>query len=208
MRPILYLHGFASSPSSRKARLFGEHFSQAGLPVTVPDLSEGRFHDLTLSGQLRVIEHSAQGGPVDLIGSSMGGYLAALYAARHPEVRRVVLMAPAFGFARRWAAELGEPRMELWRTTGSLEVFHYATSRPEPLGWGLMQDALQYEDEPRVEQPVQVWHGVRDAVVPIEASRSFAMNNPSARLIEVDSDHELADVAAHIAGEALAFLRA
>jgi pimeloyl-ACP methyl ester carboxylesterase len=70
-----------------------------------------------------------------------------------------------------------------------------------------MQDALRYEDEPRVAQPVLVWHGLHDDVVPVEASRSFAAHNSSARLVEAESGHELANVAEQIAEEALAFLQ-
>ena len=207
MTRVLYLHGFASSPASRKAQLFRRRFAEAGTDIEIPDLEEGSFRGLTIGGQLRVIERAAAGEPVHLIGSSMGGYLAALYAARHPETQRLVLMAPAFGFARRWAASLGRQRLEEWRTTGTLEVFHYAAAGPTPLGWGLMEDALRYEDEPRVAQTALVWHGLRDEVVPLEASRSFVANHPNARLVEVDGDHELADVAERIAEEALAFLR-
>lgn len=170
-------------------------------------MEDGSFRNLTIGGQLRVIERIAAGRPVHLIGSSMGGYLAALYAARHPETRRLVLMAPAFGFARRWAANLGEQRLEEWRVTGTLEVSHYAAAALTPLGWGLMEDALGYEDEPKVDQPALVWHGLRDEVVPVEASRSFVANNPSARLVEADSDHELNDVAGRIVEQALEFLR-
>ena len=207
MARVLYLHGFASSPASRKAQLFRGRFAEAGLDLEIPDLEEGSFRNLTMSGQLRVIERRASGEPVHLIGSSMGGYLAALYAARHPETQRLVLMAPAFGFARRWAASLGRQRVEDWRATGTLEVFHYAAGGPTPIGWGLMEDALRYEDEPRVDRPALVWHGLQDKVVPLEASRSFVAHNPSARLVEVDSGHELTDVAERIAEEALAFLR-
>ncbi len=208
MSRVLYLHGFASSPASRKAQLFRKRFGEAGVDVEIPDLEEGSFRSLTISGQLRVIERAAAGESVHLIGSSMGGYLAALYAARHPETRRLVLMAPAFGFARRWAASLGRQRVEEWRSTGMLEVFHYAAGGPAPLGWGLMEDALRYEDEPTVNRPALVWHGIRDEVVPLEASRSFVVNNPNARLLAVDSDHELTDVAGLIAEQALEFLRA
>ena len=116
-------------------------------------------------------------------------------------------MAPAFGFARRWAASLGDQRLEEWRITGTLEVFHYAASGPRSLGWGLMEDSLRYEDEPRVEQPALVWHGLRDDVVPVAASRSFVANNGNARLVEVNSGHELTDVAGRVAEGALAFLR-
>jgi hypothetical protein len=101
MNRILYLHGFASSAASSKARFFAEHLRTAGAPIDIPDLAAGDFEHLTIGGQLRVIERAAAGDPVALMGSSLGGYLAALYAARHPEVTRVVLLAPAFGFARR-----------------------------------------------------------------------------------------------------------
>ena len=100
MNRILYLHGFASSPASSKARFFAERMRAAGALIDIPDLAAGDFEHLTISGQLRVIERAAAGDPVALMGSSLGGYLAALYAARHPEVSRVVLLAPAFGFAQ------------------------------------------------------------------------------------------------------------
>ncbi len=206
MTRVLYLHGFASSPASRKAQLFRKRFAEAGIDVEIPDLEQGSFRNLTLSGQLGVIERSAAGGPVHLIGSSMGGYLAALYAARHAEVQRLVLMAPAFGFARRWATSLGEFGMQQWQTTDALQVFHYAASGPSTLGWGLMRDALLYEDEPSVQQPALVWHGLSDEVVPVAASRSFAANNHNSKLVEVVSGHELTDVADRIAEAALNFL--
>lgn len=136
----------------------------------------------------------------------MGGYLAALYAARHAEVQRLVLMAPAFGFARRWATSLGEFGMQQWQTTDALQVFHYAASGPSTLGWGLMRDALLYEDEPSVQQPALVWHGLSDEVVPVAASRAFAANNHNSKLVEVVSGHELTDVADRIAEAALNFL--
>src|SRR4051794_14055045 len=105
---LIYLHGFASGPQSSKAQFFRRRFEEIGVKMRIPDLTEGDFERLTIGGQLRVIESLAQGEPVSLMGSSMGGYLAALYAARHPEVGRIVLLAPAFGFARRWPLRLGD----------------------------------------------------------------------------------------------------
>jgi len=207
MTRVLYLHGFASSPASRKAQLLRERFAGVGVNLEIPDLEEGSFRNLTLSGQLRVIERTLQGEPAHLIGSSMGGYLATLYAARHPEVQRLVLLAPAFGFVRRWAKAVGAKALEDWRTTGSMGVFHYGTGEFRPLGWGLMEDALKYEDEPAVEQPALVWHGLQDDVVPVQAARLFVMHNQHARLIEVTSGHELTEVAEQIADGAVEFLR-
>ena len=97
----------------------------------MPALDEGDFERLTLTAQLAIIERLADSGPINILGSSMGGYLAALYAARHPEVRRVVLLAPAFRLAERWEARLGEAAMADWRQTGSMTVFHYGEGREQ-----------------------------------------------------------------------------
>lgn len=194
MEKVIYLHGFASSPASRKATLFRERFREKGIVLAVPDLSEGEFVRLTLTRQLDVIRRTAGDSEISLIGSSMGGYLAALYAARSERVRRVVLMAPAFGFAVRYAASLGHEKMRQWQEQGWLEVMHYATGTMEPLSWSLMEDARFFEVEPAVTQPTLIFHGRKDGVVPVEASRGFALGRPNVELVEYDSDHELMDV--------------
>src|SRR5260370_18169591 len=145
MSRIIYLHGFASGPSSSKAGFFQDRFAQLGIGLEIPDLAEGNFEHLTITGQLNVIERIAAGDPVSLIGWSMGGYLAALYAARHPEVEKLVLLAPAFSFPTRWPEELGEGKMEEWRRTGMLPVFHYGEGLTMNLGYQLIEDGRNYE---------------------------------------------------------------
>lgn len=188
----IYLHGFASGPASGKARFFSRRFAALGLPLEVPDMAEGNFRELTLGGQLRLVERLAGAGPVVLIGSSMGGYVAALHAARSP-VDRLVLLAPAFRFARRWSETLGPERMARWKRDGEMKVFHYAANAEREIGYGLIEDALERDDFPRVSQPALVFHGVRDDVVPVEYSRRFASAR-NVTLHEVDSGHELLDV--------------
>ena len=128
-RRFLYLHGFASGPNSSKARYFRDRFAALGIPLDVLDLEHGDFAGLTLSGMLQTIHHAAAGTPAVLIGSSLGGYLAALYAARHPEVERLVLLAPAFRFPTHYPATLGEAKLAAWRTSGKMPVFHYYCRR-------------------------------------------------------------------------------
>lgn len=186
---FLYLHGFASSPQSRKAQAF-----QSALPaLEIPALDGGDFEHLTISGQLAVIENALRGEPARLIGSSMGGYLAALYAAAHPEISRLVLLAPAFGFAPRWKEKISI-------------VFHYGTGTMRSVHQGLIEDALRYPPIPDFKQPAITFHGLHDEVVPIEHSRNFAASHPNARLVELESDHELLDVLNEIVAEALPFL--
>ena len=207
MERIVYLHGFASGPSSSKARCFRRRLAAEGFSVAVPDLSEGNFEGLTLSRQLRVIGNAAGGGNAALIGSSMGGYLAALYASRHADVERIVLLAPAFGFARRWAERMGTDAVEAWRLEGAIDVFHYAEGRNRALGYQLLEDAAQYEDYPDVHQPCLIFHGIHDDTVPVRYSQEFAASRPNVELHAVDSGHELLDVLDAMGDRIVAFLR-
>lgn len=194
MARFIYLHGFASSPGSRKARFFAERFRELGIGLEVPDLAEGDFRNLTLTGQLHVIARIARDEPVTLIGSSMGGYLAALYAARHAEVEKLVLLAPAFSFGSRWPETLGDGAMDQWKRTNTLKVFHYGEGREVDLGYQLVEDASQYEAYPDVRQPVLIFQGQRDTVVPPEYALTFADRHPNARVRLLMSDHELGNV--------------
>jgi uncharacterized protein len=194
MSRFVYLHGFASSPGSRKARFFEERFRELGIGLEIPDLAEGNFRNLTLSAQLNVLERLCGDDPVALIGSSMGGYLAALYAARHPEVRKLVLLAPAFSFASRWPETLGEQAMEQWKRTNTLRVFHYSEGREVELGYQLIEDAQQYEAYPDFTQPALIFQGVNDTLVPPEYAETFTARHANANLWLLDSDHDLVNV--------------
>lgn len=194
MNRIIYLHGFASAPSSSKAQFFGRILESAGAKVEIPDLNEGDFEHLTITRQLALLGRIANGEPVGLMGSSMGGYLAALYAARHPEVSRVVLLAPAFAFQTRWHERYGPEAIQAWRRNGTASVYHYADACERPVSYELLEDAAQYESFPDFAQPALIFHGEHDDVVPAAYSRDFAARHPNARLQIVDSGHDLLNV--------------
>ena len=203
MLPIVYLHGFASGPTSSKARRF-----QGALPdIEIPDLAAGDFERLTISGQLAVLDGVVGKRRVGLVGSSMGGYLAALYAARNPNVERLVLLAPAFGFSRRWPEKLGVAEMARWRATDAFEVFHYGERRNRVLRYGLIEDAARYEDFPDFHQPALIFHGRRDDIVPVEYSERFASGRSNIKLEVLESGHDLLDVLDGIVERGVEFLR-
>jgi pimeloyl-ACP methyl ester carboxylesterase len=194
MRAI-YLHGFASSPQSTKAQFFRQRLEERGAEVLIPRLDRGDFPALTISGQLEVIAETVADRPAILFGSSLGGYLAALFAARHPAlVERLVLLAPAFQFPRRWRQRYTPEELAQWRRQGFVRVFHYGERRELPLGFAFLEDSARYEDEPEFHQPALVFHGVRDEVVPPQVSVDFAAARPNVRLELLDSGHELTDV--------------
>ena len=202
----LYLHGFASGPQSRKARFFRDRLASEGIALDVPALDEGDFEHLTISSQLALITRLLDGEPAVLIGSSMGGYLAALYASRHPEVDRIVMMAPAFGFGARWSEVFGEDNVSRWRLRGYADVFHYGTGCTQRLASELLDDSLQHDGYPKCTQPALIFHGLQDSVVPIEAAQQWSRDNPQSRLVPLASGHELLDVLDNIWERSRTFL--
>jgi uncharacterized protein len=203
---FVYLHGFASGAKSRKAQAFRETLAADGIQLEIPCLDEGDFEHLTISGQLRVVEKILGGAACRLVGSSMGGYLASLYAASHPEVERLVLLAPAFGFASRWREMQGEERIKRWRESGWLPVFHYGEKAMRQVHYGLLDDAGVFPGFPDFRQPAVIFHGVDDTVVPVDLSLEFVASHSNALLREMKSDHELLNVLDVITGEAVPFL--
>jgi hypothetical protein len=201
-----YLHGFASGPRSRKAQAFQRSFEQRGIELSIPELDQGDFAHLTISAQLNLVNQLLAGEPARLIGSSLGGYLAALYASVHPEVDRLVLLAPAFDFSSRWEVLTGPEKLAAWHDSGWLEVFHYGKQTPERVHFDLFEDAWKHAPNPDFRQPARIFHGTRDEVVPISLSRAFAASHPNAELTELDSDHELLNVLDSIVAAAVPFL--
>ncbi len=206
---LLYLHGFASGPSSNKARHLAARFAGIGVHVDVPDLTPGAdgFERSSPSSMLAVTEAllAAAPPPHALIGSSLGGYLAAVAASRSAAVERLVLLAPAFRLFERWEARLAPGDLEAWRDRG-LEVEHFASGRRRRLGWQFHEDARRWPAFPEVRVPTLCIAGRRDETVPFEDVAAFVERTPSARLVPVDDGHELMASLDVIFDEARAFL--
>ena len=206
MTRYIYLHGFASSPQSNKARFFHRQFAARGIDLEIPLLDQGNFTELTVTGQLGVIERTAGDDPVTLIGSSLGGYLAALFAARHRSVQKLVLMAPALQFPRRFRERYAPEDLARWKREGTVPVFHYGYKEERPLSFQIVEDAAKYEDCPDFREPALILHGIQDDVVPVEISRVYASGHPNVTLREFPSGHELTDVLGDLWAETERFL--
>ncbi len=206
---ILYLHGFASGPSSHKAHALSERFGAIGVRLEVPDLTPGEdgFERSSPSSMLAVAERALAGAPPPhaIIGSSLGGYLAAVIASRSPAVERLVLLAPAFRLFERWSARLTEAQKADWRARG-LETMHFASNRKRRIGWQFFEDAARFPALPEVKVPTLCLAGTRDETVPFADVEAFAARTPSARLVALDDGHELAASLDRIFEEARVFL--
>lgn len=192
-----YLHGFASGPTSSKGRWLAERFAETGRKLELPDLTPGPdgFENATPLTMLDEVTRLLATRPNEkhlLIGSSLGGLLAALYAERHPDkVDRLVLLAPAFRLAERWRQRMDPAELKQFQEQGSMVVDHYATGTRRSMPYRFLEDADTLPAYPNVTVPVLCIAGRRDELVPLGDVEVFVEKTETAQLVVVDDDHEL-----------------
>jgi hypothetical protein len=190
----LWLHGFASGPTSSKGQFVRARLREKGIELLIPDLNAPAFFDLTVSRMLGQLDALAQGAEeLVLFGSSLGGFTAATWAAMRPgRVRALVLLAPAFDLGPRWAARMEPAELEEWRRSGRRAFDHYARGRREDLSYEFLADARRYQPFPLPACPALVIQGTMDDVVEPALAREFVRRMQGrARLIELPEGHEL-----------------
>jgi pimeloyl-ACP methyl ester carboxylesterase len=221
-RAILYVHGFGSHRGGEKARALAGECARRGWTFAAFDFrghgtSTGSPRDLTAS---RLIEDLAaihafladRGHPrIGLVGSSMGGFAAAWFAARHPEaVTGCVLLAPAFRFLERRFAGLTDAELAEWKRTGVRRVRNEWVD--VEVGYQLVEERESFAPDDlarRWRTPTLIFHGLADDVVPAADSLAFVEATPypdvELRLLKA-GDHRLTAVKDEIAVEACRFL--
>jgi uncharacterized protein len=198
---LFYLHGFASSPDSAKARFLRERFEARGLALRAPDFNQPDFSTLTVTrmlGQLDEAIDALAPGPVVLIGSSLGGFVAlhaaaarATRPAGHP-ITHLVLLAPALDFASDRDTRLTRAELDEWRRTNRREVFHFSYNRSLPVHFDLYADGHGYDAfAVSIDTPTLVWQGVQDTIVNPANARAWAAPRPHVTLHLLDDDHQL-----------------
>jgi pimeloyl-ACP methyl ester carboxylesterase len=203
---VVYVHGFASHQRGEKALYFAERFVARGDAYLTFDLrghgaSSGSMAELTVSRALADVETMLgwareRFGRIVVIGSSLGGQLAAWAAARDPKsIAASLLIAPAFAFYEHRVRDLGPEGLARLRAEG------YAVVQNEwvttTIGRDLVDDAAGYGLDrllPVYRTPTLILHGADDATVPLAGSVEFVRRSV-ARPLELvaiaGGDHRL-----------------
>ncbi|VEP16124.1 conserved hypothetical protein [Hyella patelloides LEGE 07179] len=193
----IYLHGFASSPRSRKAVYLKDRFAKTGIKLEIPDLNQGDFTHLTLTRQITQTAALFNNFniPITLIGSSFGGLTSAWLAEKYTQVQKLILLAPAFGFPSSWFHKFPQAELKQWQESGYKDIYHYGKDKLLPLHYEFLRDGNQYDtNKLKRSLPTIIIHGKNDDVVPIEVSHQYISSHSTAKLIALDSDHGLNDV--------------
>ena len=203
---IVFLPGFRSDMTGDKATALAAFCAERGQAMLRFDYSGhgssgGRFEDGTIGrwtdDALAVIDRLTE-GPLVLVGSSMGGWIALLVAVARPDHVAALIgiaAAPDFTEALIWPAMTCEQRATLMRDG----VFHRPSryGEPYPITRALIEDGrsrLLLNAPIALDCPVRLLHGQEDPDVPWEMALRIA-ERFTGRDVQVflvnDGDHRL-----------------
>lgn len=204
---VVFLSGYMSDMSGTKAEALDAWAAATGraflrLDYSGCGASEGRFEDGTIGrwrdDALAVIDAAAP-GPLLLVGSSMGGWIALLLAAALPErVAGLVGIAAAPDFVD-WGlwADLTEVQRAMLMRDDRLELPSAYADSPYVYTRALVEDgrANRIMDRPiGYAGPVRLLQGQADPEVPWQLSLDIAerLNSSDVQMILLkDGDHRL-----------------
>ena len=203
---VVWLGGFRSDMAGTKAQALADWAQGSGRAYLRFDYfghgeSGGDFREGTITrwreDALAVLDELIQ-GPVVLVGSSMGGWIACLAAMVRPErVKAMVLVAPAPDFTEKlMAPEIPPEGRRALRDDGVwLRPSEYGD--PYPITAALLEDGARWLILPGpvpIEAPVRILQGGGDPDVPwrhaLELAQAIKGDDVVFTLVK-DGDHRL-----------------
>ena len=203
---LIWLGGFRSEMTGTKARALSDWAAKSGQSFLRFDYfghgaSSGDFREATVTrwraDALAVIDALTE-GPLILIGSSMGGWLACLAALSRPErVKALVLIAPAADLIERLIEPgLSDAARQAIETEG-VWMRPSAYGAPDPITRTLIEDGRRWSILPgpvAITAPVTILQGGADPDVPwrhaLGLALAIGLDNTVFTLIG-DGDHRL-----------------
>lgn len=204
---LLFCGGFASDMTGTKATTLEAHARARGYAFTRFDYSghgqsSGSFAEGTIGlwkrDALAVLDQITD-GPVIIIGSSMGGWMALMLAKERPErCAALIGLAPAPDFTEdlMWAGFCQEIRDTLERDRIYRQPSDYS-DEPYTITMDLIEDGrnhLVLREPLPLSMPIRLLHGMRDTDVPVSVSHRIVehVSSEDVRLTLIKAgDHRL-----------------
>ena len=196
---VILCHGMESSKESLKLLHLGESLSRAGYTALRFDFtgageSTGDFESITCTRQVEDLEAAHEllkergVAEVGVIGSSMGGTTALMYASRATGVVAVATLAAPFDPRELLERDFPPKAIALWRAQGFIDF------NGRRLTTDFLEEALTVDPAgaaARITCPVLVIHGDADATVPVSQAWSLhaALSGEKELLILPGADH-------------------
>lgn len=179
---VFLCHGLGTSSKGTTSTSVAAALRAAGIASCRFDFtghgeSSGSPADLTLSRALDDLESVyAELLPkkFGVFGSSFGGAVAILFAARHPETGAVFLKSPVRDLRALCEARLGHEGIRRWQREGRITLPD--AERPLDLSWDFYSDAGRWDVDRSaraIRAPIEIVHGDADTAVPLEQSRTL-----------------------------------
>ncbi len=197
-------HGFLSNKNSTTNKALTRLLLEHGIATLRFDFfgqgdSDGPFEAITVTTAITqteavVTEAGSRGfTEIGLVGSSFGGLIALLTAARHPRLCCLALKCPVPDFPELLRLEFGPEGMAEWQRTHTIPD---VTGKPGrlPLRFAFYEDCLRHQGyvaAASVACPTLIVQGDRDELVPLHQSRQLqqALAGPSRVEIVAGADH-------------------
>lgn len=204
-RSVVVCHGLLSAKDSPKHTQLCVRLAQRGLMTLRFDFagrgeSGGSMRELTVSGEVEDLTAAVNlvrergAGSVSLVGSSLGGAVAVLYAGKCSGVASMAVLAPVSRPGALFRERLSGEEMEEWKRSGVLR------HEGEEIGYGFYEDAIGHDvlaAAGRIRCPALFIHGSGDDVVPLRSSRDLHDMVAGRRKLDVidGADHRFSDPA-------------
>ena len=202
---VVLCHGFLSSKNSTTNKALTRMLNEGGVATLRFDFwghgeSEGLFEDITVSlavGQAEAaLTHALSRGyeRLGLMGSSFGGLVALLAAARRRDIASLALKCPVVDFAEELRLEFGPGELARWQSTDTIPNLMGGGGRVR-LKYGLFEDSLRniaYEPASRIVAPTLIVQGACDELVPLHQSQRLleALRGPKRLDLLPEADHQ------------------
>ena len=212
-RIAVLCHGFLSQKNSSTNKALTAALVPQGIATFRFDfLGHGESREpfpritvtMSVAQTLAALETVAQRGyrRIGLVGSSFGGLIAILAAAKWMEEGRtgltcLALKCPVADFSEMLREEFGEAGMAEWSATGTIPNVVGGVGRIR-LPYSFYDDCLQhigFDHAKAVTIPTLIVHGDADEVVPVEQSRRLAagLGGPHSLVVIPGADHHFSN---------------